>query len=224
MTVKRLSPQQIINMRRAQRNAQANDNKYTYSTNGVIDIAKTPNITNSRKKIAKPFPKWMTRDYLWDILDYNPETGFLHWKYNPDKPKEWNTRWVGKIAGKPDKAGYVRIRINFDHTYAAHRLAFYMMTGMQPPEVDHEDLNRSNNRFKNLRAADEHKNQHNRPVSKNNILGHKGISWKADNGFYYRICVNYKTYRKGGFKTAEAAAAEYAIMAKKLHKEFARAA
>lgn len=222
MTVKRLSPQQINDMRKARRDALANDNKYTYSTNGVIDIAKTPNMTNSRKKIAKPFPKWMTRDYLWSILDYNPETGLFRWKADPERPKEWHTKFVGKIAGS-NSYGYILICIN-KKKYAAHRIAFYMMTGMQPPEVDHEDLDRSNNRFKNLRAADEHKNQHNRPVSKNNTLGHKGISWRPDGGYYYRVCLNYKIYRKNGFKTLEEAVAAYEIAVKKLHKEFARAA
>src|SRR5579863_2482235 len=102
----------------------------------------------------------LTQERLKELLHYDPDTGLF-------------TRLVtvaafgaqkGKIAGNVDKKfGYCLIRID-GRGYLAHRLAFLYMTDSIPEEVDHRDLNRSNNKWINLRAARHVDNMRNQPI------------------------------------------------------------
>ena len=64
--------------------------------------------------------------------------------------------------------------------YLAHRLAWLYMTGEWPSkELDHEDRNRSNNRWLNIRVATKKQNGENRKLHKNSQTGVRGVSWDA---------------------------------------------
>lgn len=92
---------------------------------------------------ARPIPEIM-REYL----RYDPETGDMFWTKAPCIAVR-----AGARAGRLDSQGYRQIGFQ-GRRYAAHRVAWFLATGAQPPEMlDHKDCDRSNNRLVNLRAA-----------------------------------------------------------------------
>ncbi len=108
---------------------------------------------------------------LKSLLAYEPETGISTWLVDKGSVR------AGTRAGyiKPD--GYRVIRID-GKLYREHRLIFFWMTGRWPdPEVDHRDLDNSNNRWHNLREATRSQNNANRRTHKNNSSGVKGVFW-----------------------------------------------
>ena len=123
----------------------------------------------------------LTLDELRAVIRYEPETGTFHWIKPAGK---WGTIPAGSLAGclRPD--GYWTV-IVFGKHYLGHRLAFFYMTGRWPdPECDHEDLDKSNNRWSNLREASKSQNKANVPIPCTNTSGIKGVSWhkKARSG------------------------------------------
>lgn len=161
----------------------------------------------------------LTVDQLKEIFNYNPDTGIFTWLINQRGP----AGRIGQKAGCLNGDGQIRISINCKK-YVAHRLAWLYMTGEWPSAlVDHINMDRSDNRWENLRLATKSQNMFNRPAPSDNTSGYKGVHkhtqcdrWTA------QICVNYKKIYLGLFKTAEEAKAVYDAAAAKLHAEFAR--
>lgn len=119
----------------------------------------------------------ITQNALKELLHYDPKTGFFFWRKS------------GKKAGCLDKSNlYVKIRVNY-HIYYAHRLVFLYMNGNFPShQVDHINGNRSDNRYKNLRYANNCINQKNMKLAKTNKTGLSGVctfSPKYCNGLIY---------------------------------------
>jgi HNH endonuclease/AP2 domain len=161
--------------------------------------------------ISKGFPpierlEGLTQEYLKEILHYEPETGLWFWFRDNS----------GKLAGQIHN-GYVLITID-GVKYLAHRLAFLYMTGKWPEnDVDHKDNIRNNNEWSNLRDCTHSQNMHNKPISKRNSSGAKGVS-------YSKVTKKYRaTIALGTFNTLEEARVAYENAAKKLHGEFYRA-
>jgi len=153
----------------------------------------------------------MTQGEILALLDYDPNTGAFLWK---------NT---GRTAGGI-KDGYWAIRINRKNYYG-HRLAWLIVKGAWPSgDIDHEDLNRANNKFSNLREATPSQNGSNSAVRRNNKVGLKGVRREKKGRFQAQITVNRKCRRIGRYDTAEEAHAAYVKAAKNLFGEFARAA
>ena len=153
---------------------------------------------------------------LRELLNYNPKTGVFIWRVN----KSQRVR-AGMEAGTRHQ-GYIRIIIN-RKAYLAHRLAWFYTYGYFPDELDHRDLNRSNNKINNLRECTGSQNRCNRYVYCNNILGIKGIRYKEKKGLYEaRISINGKTIHIGSSKCLEKAKEIYAKALPMYHKEFAR--
>lgn len=162
-----------------------------------------------------PFPPLeLLREYFF----YESKTGELRWKKS--KPPRG---YEGDLAGCYSPDGYFRVRFA-GNLYLNHRLIWFLKTGEDPGdrEVDHINLNRSDNRWTNLRLASPSSNMHNMRLLKRNKSGAKGVCWcKTMNKWRAYATVNYKQYRFGYFSTIKEAEAAAVEGRKALHKQFA---
>ena len=109
------------------------------------------------------------------LIKYDPDTGlFQRWH------RQWN-RWQ-PISPTPTDRGYLRAKIDGKHIML-HALAYFMMTGNDPIEIDHINRNPSNNRWSNLRNCTRNTNCSNRAKSTMGVvyLGEKKQvkKWRA---------------------------------------------
>jgi hypothetical protein len=150
------------------------------------------------------------------VLAYDPETGKLTWRVRTS-----NRIKVGDDAGSVNADGYLQVQI--DGVYLrAHRAIFAMVKGRWPKvDVDHEDRDRTNNRWLNLREANNSQNSANRCVT--NSTGFKGVR-RAKWGFEARISHQGRRIYIGAYRTPDEANAAYAAKATELFGKFARAA
>jgi len=142
----------------------------------------------------------VTQEELKDRLRYEPETGdFIAIKKTSKKTI------VGSVAGCENNYGYIQIYINYK-PYRAHQLAFLYMTGEVPPEIDHINRIRSDNRWINIRSVTREQNTQNRTLSKNNSSGYNGVSFLKDRGKWQAmICIKGRQKSVGNFKTMKEA-------------------
>lgn len=157
----------------------------------------------------------LTQEYLKSILHYDPETGIFTWVTSRSKVQ------AGEIAGSLNDKGYIKIKIDWKK-YSAHRLAVLYMTGVWPIEqVDHEDLDKSNNKWSNLREATNAKNKLNITERIDNKLGIKGV-YNYRGRFRAQIQINGEKIFLGSYSTKEEAKLAHDKAAVKYAKEFAR--
>jgi hypothetical protein len=150
-------------------------------------------------------------------LSYNPDSGELRWKINKKGPVK-----AGDQAGSMMATGYRVVGIN-GKEYLAHRIAWFMHYGIDPVEtqIDHDDMDRSNNAIKNLRLANDSQNRANTKARSHNKIGVKGVSQKrGSTKFIARITINSVGIHLGEFSTVEEAHAAYCKAAEKRHGEF----
>jgi hypothetical protein len=160
----------------------------------------------------------ITPSRVREAIDYDPETGICTRRYDPSKPKEWNTRWASKRAGKVDPKGYRVICIDYVDI-EEHRIIWAWMTGEWPvATVDHENLDKSDNRWNNLREATKSEQQHNRAARKDNATGLKGVTALKNGRFMARRGQIFL----GNFIDAQEAHEAYCKYAKEHHGAFFR--
>lgn len=162
----------------------------------------------------------LTAERLREVLHYDPDTGIFTRKVKVGR------HGSGTIAGTTSKRGYVLIKIDGGVPALAHRLAWLYMTREWPErQVDHWDMDKSNNRWSNLREATHMQNMANRPAQSNNSIGLKGVSRHTQTGRWVsQISVNKKSHFLGIFDCAPAAHFAY-VIANDIHRgEFARSA
>lgn len=155
---------------------------------------------------------------LREFLTYNPETGNLTWVKAPnDKTPK------GKIAGYKAQSGYIIVGYN-KKEYRAHRLAWLLHTGEQPPKfLDHADGVRHNNKWYNLREATKQENSRNRIKRVGCSSDYKGVSWcKKSQQWKSYITVAKKYIHLGNFASEEEAAKTYDKLATELFNSFAK--
>lgn len=153
-----------------------------------------------------------------ELLDYNPDTGIFKWRVSSARYRP------GDIAGTKHIQGYLKCGID-GQRYLMHRLVWLYVHGHFPEaDIDHINMNKTDNRMCNLRAATRSQNFANKPRASGNRSGFKGIwldsrrcKWQA------RIGVNRTRVHLGTFDTPEAAHAAYAEAAVKYYGDFARA-
>lgn len=164
----------------------------------------------------------ITREQIMAAVDYDPVSGIFTWKWREGIISQVNACHAGKPAGKVGTDGYMKITIS-RRGYMAHRLAFVIMTGRWPSDdIDHENLNKSDNRWENLREATISQNHGNIPGRSKKGLP-KGV-WKSDNKFTAAIKQNGKNVYLGNYFTPEEAHEAYMVAARKYYGDaFARA-
>ena len=134
-----------------------------------------------------------------EALKYDPETGIFTWI----KPQSRRVK-PGDVAGC-ERNGYIGINVNGERVQA-HRLAIAFIDGSLSGdiEIDHEDMIRSNNAYKNLRKGNRFDNMHNLGIRVNNKTGYRGIHFHKGK-FDASITVNRKKLHIGRHDTFEAA-------------------
>ena len=174
-----------------------------------------------------------SQEALRGLFHYEPETGALTWKQQLGDDRStlgFNNKCAGKAAGTISKAkvgkAYLMVGINNQTLgkkyYLAHRLIWKWMTGEEPPQqVDHIDCDRLNNRWGNLRAADNGKNMMN--TAPRSLSGFKGVYWSRHHSKWRAVVTaNGRTHHVGHFDTAEHAARERHRAAIRIQGGFAR--
>jgi hypothetical protein len=174
---------------------------------------------------SRPVKRHLSAAFVRSVLSYDPVTGLFHWKHRQDRSKQWNTRYAGTLAGYIS-SGYRLIQLEADRGgYRAARLAWLYMTGEWPADqVDHRNLQRNDDRWDNLRAADNSENNANRGAQSNNrSSGIRGVNFdKPTRKWRARTKVRGIQHHLGLFDTPEEAAEAYAEAAQRLRGAFAR--
>ena len=163
-------------------------------------------------------PNNLSADDLRKLLHYDPDTGVFIWRV------QRGPRRAGDVAGR-DCHGYRTLHLG-RRSYMMHRLAWLYMTGYLPPiQIDHINLDKSDNRFCNLRLATKSENQANVRVRKDSTSGLKGVYLCKDIGRWQAyITVAGKRRSLGYFDAPERAHAAYQDAAKAAFGVFWRAA
>jgi hypothetical protein len=112
------------------------------------------------------------------LFEYDPQTGSLIWKKRyplTHRNKLHNSRDAGQPVGALDTWGHCQVRVE-GKLRAAHRIIFKMMTGKDAKQqIDHINGKPGDNRWSNLREANQMQNTWNEKVRRNNTSGHPGI-------------------------------------------------
>ena len=150
-------------------------------------------------------------------LSYDPESGELRWKKRRGSAK------AGKLITCTNTEGYVVFGLS-GKQYRAHRIGWLLHHGDWPAgDIDHIDLDKTNNRIANLRECNDEQNQWN-TKREAGASRYKGVDWHAKTGRWRaRIRVGSgKRVELGYFATQELAAEAYAAAAEKYHGQFMR--
>ena len=162
----------------------------------------------------------LTHKRLLRLFSYDPETGMFTRLVDIVSPRMNGNLVVGK-------RGFViggRHGIHIDgQKHKVHRLAWFYMTGVYPPngvEIDHINRDPADNRWTNLRLATRTQNVRNCGVRRHNKLGIKGVRYRAGK-YEPRIRVDGTVIGLGRHDTKEDASRAYCLAALKYHGEFA---
>jgi hypothetical protein len=154
-----------------------------------------------------------------ELIDYDPETGAFTWSKAAAKANA--RRIAGDMVGGLNAHGYVDIRCDGMRAYG-HRLAWAFMTGAWPDHiVDHRDTHPSNNRWKNLRAANPAESTWNVGHKTVAASGVKGVTWhELAKKWDVRVRVAGRMFRERHASLLDAAAAAIRLR-REHHGEFA---
>lgn len=149
-------------------------------------------------------------------ISYDPATGEFRRLLHASRAK------AGDRADKRHSGGYMKVWV-LGRVYQAHRLAWFFHYGEWPASiVDHENLDKCDNRIENLRLASPSGNAAN-SVARGRLL--KGVTFHPLTQKYQaQIKKHGKNRYLGLFVSEVEAHAAYMAAAAELHGEFARAA
>jgi hypothetical protein len=142
----------------------------------------------------------------FEHLVYNPLSGIF---YRTDLKRE---------SGSLNKLGYLTLSYK-GKVYLTHRLAFFIMTGRWPIEIDHINRVRSDNRWENLREVTPTQQATNKCGW--GSTGKKGVYWhKSREKYHVRVRYKNKVHHVGYFDDLEEAKDNYDRVAKELHGDY----
>lgn len=148
----------------------------------------------------------LTPELIKTVLSYDPNTGWLTWI-----SKHHSKRiLLGARAGSDvPSTGYRSINL-FGRSYAEHILIWFMQTGEWPTgQIDHENHQRNDNRWANLKEVTFIENMRNRTAKRDSITGHQGIWFnKRRNRYVAEIAMNGKKVYQQSFTSATEAKVE----------------
>lgn len=167
-------------------------------------------------------------DFIKENLQYSEFIGDIIWK------KDQERRKAGQSPEGLDSNGYNRMTLGTDFEgkkvkafFRSHRVAWFLKTGQWPlDQIDHKNGIKDDNRWSNLRAANNAQNQANGKLPKSNTSGFKGVYHRfgaTKNPYEASVRVNGKLIHLGSFPTPERAHAAYVEAAEKYFGEFAHA-
>ncbi len=106
------------------------------------------------------------------------------------------------MGNRSNVLGYVTIRLD-RKSYLAHRLAWLYMTGKWPKgQIDHINMDRGDNRWKNLRDVTSSQNKCNKLARKDSVTGRKCIH-KQKYGYHVSIKLDGKRVYSKFFKSLQ---------------------
>lgn len=140
-----------------------------------------------------------TVEEIKKVLWYDKESGLFLARFAARNYKPW--RQIGSIESK----GYLQIKVG-KKLYMAQRLAWKYVTGDDPGnfQIDHIDLNKTNNSFSNLRLVTNKQNCENRKINVRNKTGHRGVYMRGKR-YVAEICHNYVRIKIGKYDTLQEA-------------------
>ena len=154
---------------------------------------------------------------LVELLTYLPEEGVFV------RNSCVRGRAAGSRIGAVNSEGYELIYVD-GARYAAHRLAFFYMTGEFPVQmVDHINGVKTDNRFCNLRLASNAQNQANAKYRSSSASGVVGVRSKKKSGKWVAsMKFDGKTRHIGSFETINEAKSAYVAEKKKVFGSYFR--
>lgn len=155
------------------------------------------------------------------MLDETSPSG-LRWR----KVRTVNQRKPGDIAGTkrpPNNYWFVGIRTDKCRQYAAHRIVYYLKTGIDPGSKTVDHVSGLENPLEVRLATSAENSRNAKKWEKQTSSRYKGVIWRKDiRKWRARICVNRKKIQLGNFEDEKAAAVAYNEAAVKYFGEFAR--
>jgi hypothetical protein len=163
-------------------------------------------------------PDMVTHARLLSLLYYDPHAGTFVWKERPRHSKIS----IGAVAGCTWATGRRVIKIDGIMYYAA-RLAWFYMTKKWPKhDIDHENRNPGDDRWLNLRPANDTQQSWNMSFRTNNTSGYLGVNMTLEGTWRAHARIgNRKKKHLGCFPTAEEAAKAYDAYVMKTRGQYA---
>lgn len=150
----------------------------------------------------------LTQRTLKHWLHYCPKTGVWTNKVERANGKIKVGQVVGWVC---PTTGYVRLNL-LGRRYQAHQLAVLYMKGYLPPEVDHRNRDKADNRWRNLIIPTRSGNVHNRAKQISSKHRYKGVQ-RIGNRYRGRVQINGSRFYSKLFTSDREAALAYDALA-----------